>query len=267
MTKIINDAALDQIFRQARTHRSWTGDPRQRCRAAGGVRSGPNGADRVPIAVRCGRVREVARGGQRATEAGAPGYQRRRTDDEGAGDRADQLATICSSTNFCPACIPMPMRRSWFAGKDETSSAPTPSATARLQGAYFIIARAPSASIAGRCRDLTTPKSTPSSSPMAASNRTSCATSAMAMGSGCDRAPPARIRRDLQDPVTRTQHLRYSNPRLQGRIGIERIARGRRTTDNATTFAVIEVPAGGRHQAEQDGAGCAAAAAETFRQA
>ena len=27
MSKIINDAALDQIFRQARTHRSWTADP------------------------------------------------------------------------------------------------------------------------------------------------------------------------------------------------------------------------------------------------
>ena len=27
MSKIINDAALDQIFRQARTHRSWTNDP------------------------------------------------------------------------------------------------------------------------------------------------------------------------------------------------------------------------------------------------
>src|SRR5215813_6621046 len=27
MSKIINDAALDRIFRQARTHRSWTNDP------------------------------------------------------------------------------------------------------------------------------------------------------------------------------------------------------------------------------------------------
>ena len=89
MSKIINDAALDQIFRQARTHRSWTSDPVSDVV----LQAAYDLARMAPTSANCSPMRIVFVKSPEAKERLKPALseEQRRADDEGAGDRDHRL--------------------------------------------------------------------------------------------------------------------------------------------------------------------------------
>jgi 3-hydroxypropanoate dehydrogenase len=135
MNRIVNDAALDQMFRQARTHRSWRGEPVSDVvlqAAYDLARMAPTSANCSPMRVLFVRSREAK---ERLKPALSEGNVEQTM-------KAPVTAIIGYDLRFyglLPRLYPFADARSWFAGKDDLIRA-TAFRNGSLQGAYFIIA-------------------------------------------------------------------------------------------------------------------------------
>jgi 3-hydroxypropanoate dehydrogenase len=135
MNRIINDAALDQLYRQARTHRSWTGEPVSDVvlqAAYDLARMAPTSGNCCPMRVLFLRSREAKERLKPALSAGNLVQTM----------SAPVTAIIGYDLQFydhLPRLFPQADARSWFAGK-EALIRETAFRNGSLQGAYFILA-------------------------------------------------------------------------------------------------------------------------------
>lgn len=135
MNRIINDAALDQLYRQARTHRSWTGEPVSDLvlqAAYDLARMAPTSANCCPMRVLFLRSREARERLKPALSAGNLVQTM----------SAPVTAIIGYDLQFLdhlPRLFPQADAHSWFAGK-EALIRETAFRNGSLQGAYFILA-------------------------------------------------------------------------------------------------------------------------------
>jgi 3-hydroxypropanoate dehydrogenase len=135
MNRIINDAALDQLYRQARTHRSWTGEPVSDVvlqAAYDLARMAPTSGNCCPMRVLFLRSRE-------ARERLKPALS--------AGNLVQTMSAPVTAIigydlqfyDFLPRLYSAADARSWFVG-DEALIRETAFRNGSLQGAYFILA-------------------------------------------------------------------------------------------------------------------------------
>jgi 3-hydroxypropanoate dehydrogenase len=135
MNRIINDAALDQLYRQARTHRSWTGEPVSDVvlqAAYDLARMAPTSGNCCPMRVLFLRSRE-------AKERLKPALS--------AGNLVQTMSAPVTAIigydlqfyEYLPRLYAAADARSWFVG-DEALIRETAFRNGSLQGAYFILA-------------------------------------------------------------------------------------------------------------------------------
>jgi 3-hydroxypropanoate dehydrogenase len=135
MNRIINDAALDQLYRQARTHRSWTGEPVSDVvlqAAYDLARMAPTSGNCCPMRVLFLRSRE-------AKERLKPALS--------AGNLVQTMSAPVTALigydlqfyDFLPRLYAAADARSWFVG-DEALIRQTAFRNGSLQGAYFVLA-------------------------------------------------------------------------------------------------------------------------------
>jgi 3-hydroxypropanoate dehydrogenase len=135
MNRIINDAALDQLYRQARTHRSWTGEPVSDVvlqAAYDLARMAPTSGNCCPMRVLFLRSREAKERLKPALSAGNLVQTM----------SAPVTAVIGYDLQFydhLPRLYAAADARSWFVG-DEALIRETAFRNGSLQGAYFILA-------------------------------------------------------------------------------------------------------------------------------
>jgi 3-hydroxypropanoate dehydrogenase len=135
MSKIINDAALDQIFRQARTHRSWTGESVSDIV----LQAAYDLARMAPTSANCSPMRVLFIKTKEAKERLRPALSEGNVEQT---MRAPVTAIVGFDLQFyelLPRLYPFADARSWFAGKEELIRS-TAFRNGTLQGAYFIIA-------------------------------------------------------------------------------------------------------------------------------
>ncbi|MGE0119781.1 MAG: malonic semialdehyde reductase [Dongiaceae bacterium] len=135
MSKIINDAALDQIFRQARTHRSWTDEPVSDVV----LQAAYDLARMAPTSANCSPMRILFVRSAAAKERLKPALSAGNLDQT---MKAPVTAVIGYDLQFyelLPRLHPFADARSWFVGNEEHIRT-TALRNGSLQGAYFIIA-------------------------------------------------------------------------------------------------------------------------------
>jgi 3-hydroxypropanoate dehydrogenase len=135
MTKIINDAALDQIFRQARTHRSWTGDPISDVV----LQAAYDLARMAPTSANCSPMRVVFVKSRAAKERLRPALSEGNVEQTMKAPATAIIGYDLQFYEFLPRLYPFADARSWYVGKDELIRT-TAFRNGSLQGAYFIIA-------------------------------------------------------------------------------------------------------------------------------
>jgi 3-hydroxypropanoate dehydrogenase len=135
MTKIINDAALDQIFRQARTHRSWTGDPVSDVV----LQAAYDLARMAPTSANCSPMRVVFVKSREAKERLKPALSENNVEQTMKAPATAIIGYDLQFYEFLPRLHPYADARSWFVGKDELIRT-NAFRNGSLQGAYFIIA-------------------------------------------------------------------------------------------------------------------------------
>ena len=184
LMKRIDDAALDQLFRDARTYNAWLPKPVsvETLRALYDLMKwGPTSANTCPLRIVFVQSREAK---ERLVACMNPGNVDKTR-------QAPVTAVLGMDMEFyekLPQLFPHTDARSWFAGKPAVIES-TAFRNSSLQGGYFILARAPSGSIAGRCPASTRTRSTRRSFRTARSRSTSCATSVMAIQRACWHVP------------------------------------------------------------------------------
>jgi 3-hydroxypropanoate dehydrogenase len=135
MNRIINDAALDQLYRQARTHRSWTGEPVSDVvlqAAYDLARMAPTSGNCCPMRVLFLRSRE-------AKERLKPALS--------AGNLVQTMSAPVTAIigydlqfhDYLPRLYAASDARRWFVGS-EALIRETAFRNGSLQGAYFILA-------------------------------------------------------------------------------------------------------------------------------
>jgi 3-hydroxypropanoate dehydrogenase len=135
MNRIINDAALDQLYRQARTHRSWTGEPVSDVvlqAAYDLARMAPTSGNCCPMRVLFLRSRE-------AKERLKPALS--------AGNLVQTMSAPVTAIigydlqfhEYLPRLYAASDARRWFVGS-EALIRETAFRNGSLQGAYFILA-------------------------------------------------------------------------------------------------------------------------------
>jgi len=131
----VDEAALDLLFRNARTHNSWHGEPVPDAV----LRQAYDLARMAPTSANCSPMRIVfvrsAAAKQRLRPALSQGNLAKTM-------KAPVTAIIAHDMEFyelLPRLFPQADARSWFAGKEETIRV-TACRNGSLQGAYFIIA-------------------------------------------------------------------------------------------------------------------------------
>jgi len=133
--KIVGDAAMDRIFRQARTHRSWNGDPVSDVVLAAVYEL----ARMPPTSANCSPMRVLFLKSKEAKERLRPVLSEGNVKQTMA---APVTAVIAYDTQFyelLPRLWPFENARSWFAGK-EALIKETALRNGSLQGAYLILA-------------------------------------------------------------------------------------------------------------------------------
>src|SRR5262252_2517843 len=135
MSKIINDAALDQIFRQARTHRSWTSDPVSDVV----LQAAYDLARMAPTSANCSPMRIVFVKSRAAKERLRPALSEGNVEQTMAAPATAIFAYDLKFYELLPRLYPFADARSWYAGKDELIRG-TAFRNGSLQGAYFILA-------------------------------------------------------------------------------------------------------------------------------
>lgn len=134
-SKIINDAALDQIFRQARTHRSWTGEPVSEVV----LQAAYDLARMAPTSANCSPMRVLFLKSREAKERLKPALSEGNVEQT---MRAPVAAVIAYDLQFyedLPRLHPYADARSWFVGRDDHVRT-NAFRNGSLQGAYFVIA-------------------------------------------------------------------------------------------------------------------------------
>jgi hypothetical protein len=181
----LSDDALDQLFRNARTHNEWLPKavPADLLRQIYDLaRFGPTSANSSP-------ARFVFLTSPKAKERLRPALAAGNLDKTMA---APVTAIIAYDTEFhekLPKLFPHRDMRSAFSGNSSLIEQ-TAFRNGTLQGGYFILA-ARSALTAARCRASTPRRSMLNFSPTAGGRRTSSATSAMETRANCSRAARA----------------------------------------------------------------------------
>lgn len=135
MNRIINDAALDQIFRRARTHRSWTDEPVSEIV----LQAAYDLARMPPTSANCSPMRVLFLRSAAAKERLKPALSESNIEQT---MKAPATAIVGFDLHFydlLPRLYPAADARSWYAGKEELARA-TAFRNGSLQGAYFIIA-------------------------------------------------------------------------------------------------------------------------------
>ena len=136
MSKIINDAALDQVFRQAHTHRSWTDEAVSDVvlqAAYDLARMGPTSANCSPMRVAFVKSRE-------AKERLRPALSEGNVEQTMSAPATAIIGYDLQFYELLPRLYPDDANaRSWFVGKDELIGS-TAFRNGSLQGAYFIVA-------------------------------------------------------------------------------------------------------------------------------
>jgi 3-hydroxypropanoate dehydrogenase len=135
MSKIINDAALDQIFRQARTHRSWTSDPVSDVV----LQAAYDLARMAPTSANCSPMRIVFVKSPAAKERLKPALSENNLEQTMKAPATAIIGYDLQFYEFLPRLHPFADARSWFVGKDELIRT-NAFRNGALQGAYFIIA-------------------------------------------------------------------------------------------------------------------------------
>jgi len=135
MSKIINDAALDQIFRQARTHRSWTNDPVSDVV----LQAAYDLARMAPTSANCSPMRIVFVKSREAKERLKPALSETNVEQTMKAPATAIIGYDLQFYEFLPRLHPYADARSWFVGKDELIRT-NAFRNGSLQGAYFIIA-------------------------------------------------------------------------------------------------------------------------------
>lgn len=135
MSRIINDAALDQIFRQARTHRSWTGEPVSDV----ALQAAYDLARMAPTSANCSPMRVVFVRSLEAKERLKPALSRGNVEQTMKAPVTAIIGYDLQFHDLLPRLYPFADARSWFAGDDQLIRA-TAFRNGSLQGAYFIIA-------------------------------------------------------------------------------------------------------------------------------
>jgi hypothetical protein len=193
----LDDAALDVIFRGARSQNKWRDDPvsdEQLLALYDLMRWGPTSANSFPLRIMFvkspaakERLKALVLAGNQPKVAAAP-----------------VTAILGYDTQFyelLPRLFPHTDARSWFVDKPDFAEA-SASATAVCKGRTLSSRRGRSGSTRGRCPASTTRRSTGSSSPAGGSSRTSCArwgtATRRACSSGCPARPSARCARSCR---------------------------------------------------------------------
>ena len=135
MSRIINDAALDQLFRQARTHRSWTGEPVSDVV----LQAAYDLARMAPTSANCSPMRVVFVRSPEAKERLKPALAQGNVEQTMKAPVTAIIGYDLQFYDLLPRLYPFADARSWFAGDDPLIRA-TAFRNGSLQGAYFIIA-------------------------------------------------------------------------------------------------------------------------------
>src|SRR5919108_4259185 len=135
MSRIINDAALDQIFRQARTHRSWTGEPVSDVV----LQAAYDLARMAPTSANCSPMRVLFVRSAEAKERLRPALSQGNVEQTMKAPVTAIIGYDLQFYDLLPRLYPFADARSWFAGDDELIRA-TAFRNGSLQGAYFIVA-------------------------------------------------------------------------------------------------------------------------------
>jgi 3-hydroxypropanoate dehydrogenase len=135
MSRIINDAALDQIFRQARTHRSWTGEPVSDVV----LQAAYDLARMAPTSANCSPMRVLFVRSPESKKRLKPALSQGNVEQTMKAPVTAIIAYDLQFHDLLPRLYPFADARSWFAGDDELIRA-TAFRNGSLQGAYFIIA-------------------------------------------------------------------------------------------------------------------------------
>jgi 3-hydroxypropanoate dehydrogenase len=135
MSRIISDAALDQIFRQARTHRSWTGE------AVSDVvlQAAYDLARMAPTSANCSPMRVLFVKSPESKERLKPALSPGNVEQTMTAPVTAIIAYDLQFHDLLPRLHPYADARSWFAGNDGLIRS-TAFRNGSLQGAYFIIA-------------------------------------------------------------------------------------------------------------------------------
>jgi 3-hydroxypropanoate dehydrogenase len=135
MSKIISDDALDRIFRQARTHRSWTNEPVSDVV----LQAAYDLARMAPTSANCSPMRVVFVKSRAAKERLRPALSEGNVEQTMAAPVTAIFAYDLKFYELLPRLYPFADARSWFAGKDELIRS-TAFRNGALQGAYFVVA-------------------------------------------------------------------------------------------------------------------------------
>jgi 3-hydroxypropanoate dehydrogenase len=135
MGKIISDDALDRIFRQARTHRSWTGEPVSDVV----LQAAYDLARMAPTSANCSPMRVVFLRSRAAKERLKPALSEGNVQQTMTAPVTAVIAYDLRFYDLLPRLHPFADARGWYVGKDELARA-TAFRNGALQGAYFIIA-------------------------------------------------------------------------------------------------------------------------------
>ena len=135
MSKIINDAALDQIFRQARTHRSWTNDPVSDVV----LQAAYDLARMAPTSANCSPMRILFVKSPEAKERLKPALSETNVEQTMKASATAIIGYDLQFYDYLPRLHPYADARSWFVGNDEHIRT-NAFRNGSLQGAYFIIA-------------------------------------------------------------------------------------------------------------------------------
>jgi len=133
--KIVGDAALDRIFRQARTHRSWNGD------AVSDVvlQAVYELARMPPTSGNCSPMRVLFLKSRAAKERLQPALDKGNVKQTMSAPVTAIIAYDLQFYELLPRLSPHNDARSWYAGKDELIRT-TAFRNGSLQGAYLILA-------------------------------------------------------------------------------------------------------------------------------
>jgi 3-hydroxypropanoate dehydrogenase len=135
MSRIINDAALDQVFRQARTHRSWTSEPVSDVV----LQAAYDLARMAPTSANCSPMRVLFVRSPEAKERLKPALSQGNVEQTMKAPVTAIIGYDLQFYDLLPRLYPFADARSWFAGDDQLVRA-TAFRNGSLQGAYFIIA-------------------------------------------------------------------------------------------------------------------------------